>query len=187
MYMKIKLVDGFKIRNTEDIDFSVIGDNSVYPYIKRGETWFDKSFEKEKDFFVKLFKKRKFLTKKYGYEKAKEMLRPKPKNVADLRLKLLGKNKKTKIYLSDGAKLRQNLDPSFCFGGHFKVYDYIPKGEVWIDNATQEKERKYVLVHELYELQLMSQGKNYNNAHDFANAAEKEARRNDGVAVYPKD
>lgn len=185
--MKIKLIDGFKIRNTIDIDFAVIGDNGVYPYIKKGETWFDKSFLKEKDFFIELFKKRKSLTKKYGYEKAKEMLRPKSKKNIELRIKLIKKNKKTKIYLINGAKLRQNLDPNFCFGSSWQVNKYIPKNEVWIDNSTQEKERKYVMVHELYEMGLMLKGKNYNNAHDFANAMEKETRRNDGVAVYLKD
>jgi hypothetical protein len=184
--MKIKLVDGFKVRNTEDIDFSVIGDNSVYPFIKPGEIWFDKSFIKEKDFFMELFKKRKILTEKYGYEKAKEMLRPKSKDLSGLRIKLIEEKGNTKIYLVDGAKVRQNLDPSFCFGGHWLVYNYVPKGEVWMDNATQEAEIKYIMVHELYELQLMSQGKDYNNAHDFANAAEKEARRKDG-AKYKRD
>lgn len=184
--MKLILVNGFDIRNTLDIDFSVIGDNSTYPYIKRGEIWFDKSFEKEKDFFITLFKKRKNLINKFGYEKAKKILRPKTYNPVDLHVKLITTNKKIKIYLIDGAKLRQNQDPNFCFGGHWKVYEYIPKGEVWIDDATQEKERKYVIVHELYELKLMLHGKNYDNAHDYANAAEKEARRNDGVAAFLK-
>ena len=185
--MKIKLIDGFKIRNTVDIDFSVIGDDSVYPFIKSGEVWFDKSFANEKDFFLELFKKRKILTKKYGYEKAKQMLRSKLKTSEDLRLELIDEIEEIKIHLIDGTLLRQNLDPSFCFGGHWKVYDYIPQGEVWIDNVPKKEEQKYIIIHELYELDLMTQGKKYNNAHDFANAAEKEARRNDGVASYPND
>lgn len=183
----MKIVDGFKIRNTIDIDFSVIGDHSIYPHIKPWELWFDKSFIKEKAFFLELFKNRKILSKKYGYEKAKEMLRPKVKKAIKVEKKLIKSDKKFKLYLINGAKIRQNLDPNFCFGGHRKVYTYIPRWEVWIDNAVQEIERKYVIVHELYELQLMLKGKNYNNAHDFANAAEKEARRADWVTSYTRD
>ena len=51
--MKIKTIDGFKIRNTIDLDFSVIGDREVYPYINKGEVWLDKTFVKEKSFFIK--------------------------------------------------------------------------------------------------------------------------------------
>ncbi len=53
--------------------------------------------------------------------------------------------------------------------------------------AVSKKEQKYILHHELFELSLMEKGKSYNNAHDFANAAEKELRRNDKVTKYIKD
>jgi hypothetical protein len=33
----------------------------------------------------------------------------------------------------------------------------------------------------------MKNGKCYNDAHEYANAAEKEARRKDGLTAYPKD
>lgn len=101
-------------------------------------------------------------------------------------MKLLKKQGKLKIYLVNGHKIRANFDPNFYAGGHGLVYKYMPKNEVWIDNTATPKERKYILVHELYELNLMKKGKSYNNAHDYANAAEKEARRRDG-AVYITD
>ncbi|MEK7158954.1 MAG: hypothetical protein AAB575_03515 [Patescibacteria group bacterium] len=189
MKNRIRLVDGFKIRNTIDVDFSVIGDHRVYPYIEKGEVWFDRAFIKEKNFFIKLFKNRLLLMKKYGYERAKEILRTQTNSTAQKKIKrkIIKKEKNLTIYLVDGARVRKTLDPSFCFGGHWKVYKYIPKNEIWIDNATLPKERKYVIVHETYELKLMKKGMNYNNAHDFATAAEKSARRNDGVAHYLKD
>ncbi|MBI5077201.1 hypothetical protein HZB94_02370 [Candidatus Falkowbacteria bacterium] len=190
--LKTKLVDGFKIRNTIDVDFSVIGGHEVYPYIDKGEIWFDRAFIKEREHFVKLFEERTRLTKLYGYERAKEMLRTKVSPIGNKKLKKqeikkLKGAKDVEVYLVNGALVRKAFDPSFCFGGHYLVYKYVPKGEVWIDNAFSSQERKYVIIHELHELNLMKKGMSYNNAHDYACAAEKEARRNDGVGRYLKD
>ncbi len=187
--MKIKTIDGFKIRNTIDLDFSVIGDREVYPYINKGEVWLDKTFVKEKSFFIKLFNKRRRLIKKFGYEQAKKILRGKVKtaDLKKIRIKFLKKIKGLTVYLVKGAAVREALDPNFCFGGHPLIYGYIPKKEVWIDNAAAPKERKYIILHELYEFNLIKRGMSYNNAHDYALAAEKEARRNDGIAHYLKD
>jgi len=187
--VRIRVVDGFKIRNTIDVDFAVIGNHDIYSYIDRGEFWFDKAFVKEKDFFVRLFQSRSVLTKKYGYECAKEILRTKMKAIVSekIKLRLIKKEQSFSIYLVNGALVRQAFDPSFCFGGHWLIYKYIPKNEIWIDNVALPKERKYVMVHEIYELRLMKKKMSYNNAHDYACAAEKEARRNDGVGHYLKD
>ena len=127
--------------------------------------------------------------KKYGYERAKKILRKKMKKITPdkVHLKLLGKRGNLKIYLVSGRLVRQHFDFNFVFGGHGLVYDYVPKNEIWMDDAMLTKERKYVLIHELYELDLMKKGKKYNDAHDYACAREKEERRRDGVAVYLKD
>ena len=187
--IKVKLVDGFKIRNTIDVDFAVIGNHDIYPYIDRNEIWFDKVFSKEKDFFVRLFRNRIVLIKKYGYERAKEILRTKMTAIVSekIKLRLIEKEQSFSVYLVNGSAVRKSFDPSFCFGGHYMVYKYIPKNEIWIDNAALPKERKYVMVHEIYELKLMKKKMSYNNAHDYACAAEKEARRNYGVGYYLKD
>jgi len=195
-FMKIKIVDGFKIRNTLDNDFCVIGDRSIYPYIKQDEVWFEKIFLPEKAYLLSMFKKKKQLVRKVGYEKAKKILRSamKGKDLGEIRIrllqkKLIGEGKKgvVKIFLVKGAEVRKFFDPDFCFGGHWLVYDYIPKGEIWIDDVAEKQERKYIIIHEVYEVGLMQRGKSYNNAHDFATAAEKEAKRNNGIAKYLKD
>ncbi|MCX6742616.1 MAG: hypothetical protein NT116_00075 [Candidatus Parcubacteria bacterium] len=181
--MKIKIVDGFKIRNTFDVDFSMLADYINTPYVKPGEIWLDKIFLSEKKKILSEYIKDRRLIKKYGYEKAKKMMRAtsqKDFNTQKIKIKLIKKQGKLKIYLVNGRKIREALDPNFQFGGHHLVYDYMPTNEVWIDNTVSPKERKYVLVHELYEYDLMKKGKSYNNAHDYANAAEKEARRKDG-------
>lgn len=188
MKQNIKLVDGFKIRNTIEIEFSMIGDHDSTPFIPKGQIWLEQYYKAERDSIVQYFLKRKTLSKKIGYEKAKAKLRPsKISNLEENCKQLIIKEGTLKIFLVDGSFIRQQIDPSFCFGGHYQVYKYIPKNELWLDDCVDIKEIPYILVHELKELDLMKFGMSYCNAHDYANAAEKEARRNDGVAKYPKD
>lgn len=189
MPKKIKIVDGYKIRNTIDLDFGCVEDMLTCPYIPKNEIWFDKAFLKEKKSIMLTFQKKRDLMKKYGYEKAKKILRGKMKKIDQkkVHLKLLGKRGALKIFLVSGHLVREHFDFNFVFGGHGYVYDYVPKNEVWLDDAMLTKERKYVLIHELFELNLMKKGKKYDDAHDYACAPEKEARRKDGVAKYLKD
>src|SRR3989338_1119286 len=109
--VRIKLVDGFKIRNTIDIDFPVIGNHDIYPYIDRGEFWFDKAFNREKDFFVRMFEERTRLTKKYGYERAKEILRTKMTAIVSekIKLRLIEKEQSFSVYLVNGSAVRKSF------------------------------------------------------------------------------
>jgi len=187
--MRVKIIDGFKIRNTFDIDFGVLAHHTNTPYLRPGELWLDKAFRAEKKIIISDYLQIKRLRKKYIYEKVKELMRFKVEKgfkIDSLKIKLLKKQGQLKIYLINGKMLRKKLDPNFYFGGHHLAYKYVPKNEVWLDNSVVIKERKYVLIHELYELQMMKKGKGYNDAHDYANAVEKEARRKDG-AVYITD
>jgi hypothetical protein len=187
---KLKIVDGCNIRNSLDIEFGVIGDRSLYPYIKPGEVWLEKYFLPEKTAILTNFLRKKKLAKRLGYEAAKAKQRPKKidrQAVKYCHLQKLGRFGKAAVHLVDGRLVRQKLDPNFCFGGHHLVYKYIPRGEVWLDDAVDTAELRFIAVHELFELELMRAGKDYTNSHDFANAAEKEARRADGGAAYPKD
>jgi len=187
--MRLKIVDGFKIRNTYDIDFGMLADYFNTPYLKPGEIWLDKIYLPEKKKIISEYQESRRLMKKYGYEKAKKMLRFKKVKgfkIETAKLKLLKKQNKFKIYLVNGREIRDNFDPNFFNGGHYLVYKYIPKNEIWVDSVALTKERKYIIIHELHELKLMQQGKGYNDAHDYANAAEKEVRRKDG-AVYVTD
>jgi len=188
MNQTIKLVDGFKIRNTVDVEFAMIGDNSKFTYIPVGQIWIEKYHAFEKEFILKYFLRRKMLSKKIGYEGAKTKLRPsKIQPLTSVSKTLIVKIGLLKIFLVDGFIVRKQIDPGFCLGGHYMVYRYIPKNELWLDVAVDQNELPYILTHELRELELMKHGMSYNNAHDHAHAAEKEARRNDGVAKYPKD
>jgi hypothetical protein len=180
---KIKLVDGNKLRSTKDIDFGVIGRHEIDIYVPENEIWFDRAYLKEKEFIFSDLEEHKRLVKKYGYEKAKAIERKKmpggdPKMA---RVKLIKTESKMKIVLVDGPYVRQHFDSNFFFGGHPLVYDYVPKGEIWIDNAVVPEERPFVIAHEVYEYQLMKKGMSYSNAHDYACAREKEVRRAAGA------
>ena len=48
----------------------------------------------------------------------------------------------------------------FTEGGHDKVFDFIPKKEIWIDDDLNPEERLFILVHELHERNLMKKNKN---------------------------
>lgn len=186
---KIKIVDGWKIRNSLDVDFCMIGDKISYAYIPENEIWLEKIYLPEKKKILADFFRKRKLMKKFGYKKTRLMMTkslPKPKGV-EFRKKSLGQKGTIKISLVKGALVRKFLDPFFTLGGHWLVYDYVPKNEVWIDDALLTKEVKYVLIHELYEANLMKKSKNYDNAHDYAHAAEREARRRWAKAIFDTD
>ena len=79
--------------------------------------------------------------------------------------------------------VRKNIDPYFVLGGHHLIYPYIPDGEVWLDAKMPKEVLKYTLVHECVERALMERGANYDTAHDYATATDREARRRDGIYI----
>lgn len=187
--MKVKFVDGHKIRMTRDTDFGVVGSNEISPYVPKGEMWIDKAYKKESGWFIEMRLLELKLWKKMKYSEARKIICKKFRQQAEGKLELTIKTEEKEGFLIryvKGAVVRRYLDPKFLLGGHGYVYDYIPKNEVWIDDAQDKREMKYSLTHELYEANLMKKGMDYNSAHDFALAAEKYERRKDG-AVYLDD
>jgi len=65
------------------------------------------------------------------------------------------------IWIVDGEMVRTLRFIDFTEGGHDAVYPFMPKNEVWIDDDIKESERKFVLLHELRERNLMCQGWEY--------------------------
>jgi len=183
--MIVKFVDAARIRNTIDTDFSGIGSHADYPYIPLGEMWIDKWMRSEKDLFVALWKLERSMR-----GKPFRLIREKAKKTfvvakaAKLVVKKTVRKGPLKILYVDGASVRKGFDPYFLLGGHDLVYPYIPKHEVWVDDRQDPKETKYTLIHELDERERMAKGLSYDDAHDFALAAERMARRKDGVADF---
>jgi hypothetical protein len=99
------------------------------------------------------------------------------------------KGSKIKVYQVDGNYIRSPhmingvlvpaIDTDFTMGGHWKVYDYVPENEVWIERMKDPMENKFNLIHEIPEVFVMDEYKMpYLKAHDgIANPIEQIARK----------
>ncbi|MDD4878624.1 MAG: hypothetical protein PHO02_06350 [Candidatus Nanoarchaeia archaeon] len=187
--MKVKFVDGHKIRMSIDTDFCAISSWKRVEYIPKGEIWIDKAYRTEADWLKRMHLFEQKLLPKMKYSEARKLVCKKFIRKAKIIPRFVLKTEcreGLKINYVEGCAVRNYIDPKFVLGGHDLVYDYIPKNEVWIDSCQGKKEAKYTIIHEIYERNLMKKGMDYNSAHDFALAAEKYERRKDG-AVYPDD
>ncbi len=87
-----------------------------------------------------------------------------------------------KVFLVDGQYVRDNFNVDFTQGGHWKVYPFIPRYEVWIDRSLDTPlDRKATLLHEITEMVDMGdargKGDQYSESHDKASAVEIQARK----------
>lgn len=92
-----------------------------------------------------------------------------------------------KIFLVDGEQVRKS-HIEFVSGGHGYVYDWVPKDEVWIDENQKYKpnDMEATIKHELFEIgKMRDEGLSYDDAHELANAMEKEVRNNNEPSVTP--
>jgi len=187
--IKIYIVDGFAIRKDLDEEFTNFGQHFRFKCIPEYEFWLDKEASpNERKFYIdhlliewKLMKEgvsyKEACTRADERERAERKRHEKNNNV---HLKIIGKVKdKIKIWTISGKTVRDSLDIDFTEGGHDYVYSYVPKDEVWIDNDVTEKEKPYVILHELFERKLMKKGYDYNNAHVKASEIEWKARHDD--------
>jgi len=82
-----------------------------------------------------------------------------------------------KVWVVDGLVIRRDIFGEFLYGGNTQRYPWIPKNEIWIDNAISAEEFKYTLIHELHERDLMAKkGMSYADAHDSSLAIEHSLR-----------
>lgn len=82
--------------------------------------------------------------------------------------------KMVSVWIVDGELARSLFFLNFTEGGHNFVYNFIPENEVWIDDDISPLERKFILLHELYERYLMAVKKwtSYDKAHARASRLE---------------
>jgi hypothetical protein len=99
-----------------------------------------------------------------------------------------------KIWIVNGELVRSALFIEFTEGGHDKVYPFVPENEIWLDDDLSPEERKFVLLHEMYERNLMlknwsyyveeeqrlkhRRGNRFKSAHTAASALEFACRKN---------
>jgi len=196
------LVDGALIRKEINENFVKCADNNQFDFIPKNEFWIDEDLDqKEYRYFIDRFIYEKGLLdsgENYAKadKKADEFERNERQNSADvlqiyeskhskkdllekIKIKVIEKySDKIKIWLVDGNLVRSFFLLDYCEGGHDLVYPFIPKKEIWIEEALSPEERKFIILHEIHERYLMSRGKSYKNAHIGATEVEDYYREN---------
>jgi len=181
------IVDGAHIRGHIDEEFTNFGQHYRYPYIPEDEFWIDKEAEHdERAFFIDhLLVEHALMAKGASYADAlvaadrveqRERRRagdvsrvthhgelPDPGTVHERLWKRLENG--VRVWVVNGRLVRSAFDIDFTEGGHDHVYEFVPSGEVWIDDAIEENERGFVLLHELHERNRMATGMPYSAAH----------------------
>jgi hypothetical protein len=197
--IQVWIVDGSYIRGHLDEEFTNFGQHYRYPYIPNNEFWLDiEAQHDERAFFIDhLLIEHDLMSKGLPYEKAiveadreerKERRRagdvaratrqgrqlPDGHSVHERLWK--GLESGVFVWIVNGRLVRSVFDIDFTAGGHDHVYEFVPEGEVWIDDAIVEKERGFVLLHELHERNQMAQGVPYSQAHAASSRLEFRCR-----------
>jgi len=195
------IVDGCRVREQHDMDFTNYGQHYGYPsFIPEHEFWIDEEGApgEENYYIASMLKEHELMKNGTSYAEAHDAGNETEKALRDksdavMQAKLMGKDallnkihKKTlRHYESgptawriDGELVRGLFFLDFTIGGHDKVYDFVPQNEIWIDDDVLEKELGFVLLHELHERNLMATGMDYAGAHTSANRIEFLCRRN---------
>ncbi len=191
------IVDGKYIRDNIDEEFTNYGQHYRFKFIPKKEFWIDKEhgYGREEKYFVDhLLAEYKFMSNGMNYDSAiekadliekrerskdilfrqiKEKKETKKKIINQVHKKLLKRySKKIRVWVINGMLVRNIFFIDFTEGGHDKVYDFIPQNEIWLDDDTGLKERKFILLHEIHERNLMAKGKDYETAHKSSSEIE---------------
>lgn len=192
--IEVWIVDGNYIRTNIDDQFTNFGQHYRFSFIPELEFWLDEeAAPDEMQFYIThLLIEHRMMANGSSYEdaitkadEAESAERNKvkiSKNIktnkllpqnSEIHIRILRKIKNNVVvWLINGRLVRNALDIDFTEGGHEYVYDYVPKDEVWIDNDLKMHEMDFVLLHELYERNLMKDGMSYNQAHARASKIE---------------
>jgi hypothetical protein len=197
------IVDGRYVRKSIDEEFTNFGQHFRFRFIPRNEFWIDKEYGPgEEQFFIDhLLVEHRLMAGGMPYDDAlekadavekrerrkSEMIRQvaslgRKTIVASIHKRLLKKySGRVKVWIIRGELVRSLYFIDFTEGGHDKVYHFVPKEEVWLDDDLSPGDRKFVLLHELHERHLMSLGWPYFKAHRSASGIEYHCR------AHPED
>jgi hypothetical protein len=203
--IKIYLVDGGYVRTNLDEEFTNFGQHYRFNCIPEYEFWLEnEAAPDERRFFIDhLLVEWKLMNQGLSYDTAityasskerserarsrdpgKILNRAGIPDPAKVHLRLLSDTTAgIKIWLIDGRLVRSDFYIDFTEGGHEFVYDFVPPLEVWLDNDLTPSEYPFVLLHELFERNLMAKGMVYNNAHRRASKLEWSCRHNQNKLI----
>jgi hypothetical protein len=196
---QVWIVDGAYIRGHMDEEFTNFGQHYRYQYIPDKEFWIDREAEHdESKFFIDhLLVEHDLMAKGMSYgdalTEADKVERRERRRAGDVsKVTHAGKSlpdvslirerlwkeleNGVQVWVVNGRLVRSTFDIDFTAGGHDHVYEFVPRGEVWIDDAIQEPERGYVLIHELHERNRMAKGMPYSRAHNESSRLEFRCR-----------
>ncbi len=182
------IVDGNYVRKNIDEEFTNFGQHHRFNFIPKHEFWIDKEYgrDNEAEYYIDhLIVENRLMADGKSYneaidkadlverrerskletiqEEAKINL-DKEDVVKKVHKKLLKKySKNLRVWIVNGRAVRDLFCIDFTEGGHDKVYSFIPDGEIWIDDDLSAKERKFILLHEMHERNLMAHGWGYRN------------------------
>jgi hypothetical protein len=196
---EVWIVDGAYIRGHIDEEFTNFGQHYRYSYIPQKEFWIDNEAKPDElNFFIDhLLTEHNLMAKGVSYAEALTeadlVERRERRRAGDVR-KVTHNGKElpdaakvhehlwkklengVTVWIVNGRLVRSVFDIDFTAGGHDHVYEFVPQNEVWIDNDIEEKERGFVLLHELHERNRMAEGVPYNKAHDESSHLEFRCR-----------
>ncbi|MFH1608089.1 MAG: hypothetical protein ABIA78_03065 [archaeon] len=200
---KIWIVDGNYIRTNMDEEFTNYGQHCRFKFIPKNELWIDKEYggDDESEFYIDIMLninrfisqglnhkeavrrvniiERKERRKSEFFKRSIGKTNKKEEEIKAVKKELIKKySSKMKVWIVNGELVRDLFFLDFTEGGHDKVYHFIPKNEIWIDDDVSSNERKFVLLHEIHERNLMSRGKDYKSAHRSSSKIEFFARHN---------
>jgi hypothetical protein len=199
--IKVWVVDGEYLRTYVDTEFNNFGQHYRFNYIPMFEFWLDgENISDESEFFIEHLKVEWALMragKSYSdaiveADNVERDLRRKTDDFSKVvdpvrrlidsklfRVKLLKSlGNGLNVWLVDGRLVRSVLNIDFCQGGHPLVYEFVPPGEIWIDNDANWTERGYIILHEIHELNRMEEGLSYETAHAESAILENRCRNN---------
>lgn len=189
---KIYIVDGNYIRDNVDVEFTNFGQHFRFRFIPRHEIWLDKDHGRGEriPFEIHAIKEAEEMAKGKDYDTAyKDGLEAECEyrlnDKKPVHKHIIHKYGDVTVWLVDGKAVRDKYDKGFTEGGHWKVYKYVPEGEVWIDDQLTDQERKPVLLHEMNELNLMRKGMPYLPAHRRSSIKEGKFRKLFKKNKYP--
>jgi hypothetical protein len=192
------IVDGQYVRKNIDEEFTNFGQHYRFRFIPLHEFWIDEEHGLgEEQFFIDhLLVEHRLMAEGMAYDQAlgradaverrerrkteliRELSRLSSRDVVEnIHKQLLKKYSGTvSVWIVKGELVRSLYFIDFTEGGHDKVYHFVPRNEVWLDDDLGPGERKFVLLHELHERHLMTLGWPYFKAHRSASRIEYHCR-----------
>lgn len=194
------LVNGERIRKELSENFVQSSSHAHFPFIPVNEFWIDTDTDsREHQFFMNRFfaeqtlihagtkpEKAEAIAATLEQHEREEALSKEILKLKNTQKALIEKihrkhfapysSEKLAIWVVDGKLVRDLVFLEYDAGGHDRVYPWIPEREIWIEEALSEKERTFILLHELHERFLMGEGKKYPEAHHGATIIEDRFR-----------